>query len=59
MSRSIRIRRTILAIAPAAALAALALALPTAGQARATWPDKPGYSDQFKPAGTGGGRRVR
>jgi hypothetical protein len=59
MSRSTRIRRTILAVAPAAALAALALALPSAGQARVSWPDQPGYSDQFKPAGTGGGHRVR
>lgn len=59
MSRRTRIRRTILATAPVGALAALALALPTAGHASVSWPDKPGYSDQFKPAGTGSGRRFR
>ncbi len=59
MSRRTRIRRTILAAVPVAALTALALGLPAAGHASVTWPDKPGYSDQFKPAGTGSGRRFR
>jgi hypothetical protein len=59
MSRTTRIRRTLLAVAPVGALAALALALPATSHARVTWSGEPGYSDQFKPVGTGSGRRFR
>jgi hypothetical protein len=59
MSRTIRLRRTILATVPVAAVAALALGLPATSHARVTWADDPGYADQFKPAGTGSGRRFR
>ena len=50
-----------IAALPIAALVALALGLPSTGHAH---PGKgpssgPGKSDQHKPAGVGGGRRVR
>jgi hypothetical protein len=59
VDRMSRIRRTILATAPVAALVALAVGLPATSHASVSWPDKPGYSDQFQPAGTGSGRRFR
>ena len=59
MTRRTRIGRTVLATAPVAALVALAVGLPATSHASVTWPDKPGYSDQFKPAGAGSGRRFR
>ena len=44
---------------PVAALVALALGLPAAGHASCGKSAGPGKSDQHKPAGVGGGRRVR
>jgi hypothetical protein len=59
MTRTTRLRRTFLVAAPVAAIAALTLGLPATSHAGVTWADQPGYSDQFKPAGTGSGRRFR
>jgi hypothetical protein len=52
-------RRTYLLALPIAALVALALGLPATGHASSGKYAGPGASDQHKPAGTGGGRRVR
>lgn len=48
-----------IAALPIAALVALALGLPATGHASQGQSACPGKSDQHKPAGTGGGRRVR
>jgi hypothetical protein len=53
-----RIRRAWLAV-PLAALVALPVALPAAGQASKGKNAGPGKSADHKPAGVGGGRRVR
>ena len=52
-------RRMRLLTVPIAALIALALGLPAAGHASYGQSAGPGQSDQHKPAGVGGGRRVR
>ena len=52
-------RRSHVLAVPAAALVALALGLPAAGHASTGTSAGPGKSDQHKPAGAGGGRRVR
>jgi hypothetical protein len=56
-----RIRRAHLIAVPTAALVALALAVPAVGQAHAgkATASGCGKSADHKPAGTGGGRRVR
>ena len=51
--------RTRLIAVPIAALLALPLGLPAAGHASSGKSAGPGKSDQHKPAGVGGGRRVR
>jgi hypothetical protein len=53
------IRRTVIAAVPVAALAALAIGAPGTAHAGGPYFSGHGYSDQFKPAGAGGGRRVR
>jgi hypothetical protein len=53
------IRRTRLLAVPIAALLALPLGLPATGHASGGKSAGPGKSDQHKPAGVGGGRRVR
>jgi hypothetical protein len=52
-------RRTRLLAVPLAALVALAVGLPATGHASDGKSAGPGTSDQHKPAGAGGGRRVR
>jgi hypothetical protein len=52
-------RSTHLLGVPIAALVALALGLPAAVHASKDTSAGPGKSDQHKPAGAGGGRRVR
>ena len=51
--------RTRLLAVPIAALVALPLGLPATGHAAKGKNATPGKSDQHKPAGVGGGRRVR
>jgi hypothetical protein len=55
------LRRTHLLAVPIAALVALALGLPATGHAASGKSPSggPGKADQHKPAGVGGGRRVR
>lgn len=54
-----RLRRTLLAAVPVAALAALAIGAPGSAHVGGPYFSGHGYSDQFKPAGAGSGRRVR
>jgi hypothetical protein len=53
------LRRMLVATVPVGALAALAIGLPAAAHASSAKCANPGKSADHKPAGVGGGRRVR
>jgi hypothetical protein len=54
-----RLRRTVVAVVPVAALAALAIGAPAAAHASSGKCASPGKSADHKPVGAGSGRRVR